>query len=261
MKGLLRGALVQLHVVHALILRETRTRFGQHQLGYLWALLEPMIWIGTFAGLYTVAQRRVPAGMDIVGFLATGVVTYQLFSSCAGKVSEAINGNRALLFYPQVQPLDLAIARLVLEAATLITVFTLIVGLNMLAMHDVVGADDLLRVAMGLTLAALLGGSLGLFLCMLGVLSGAVERLRGPLMRPLFWISGLFFTVEDLPPHARDLALINPVLHCVELVRSGWYHSYRAPHASPSYILMIALTLMFVGLLLERAVRHRVELS
>ena len=80
-------------------------------------------------------------------------------------------------------------------------------------------------------------------------------------MRPLFWISGLFFTVGDLPHRARDLALLNPVLHAVELTRSGWFVSYRAPYASPSYIAVIALSLLLVGLIVERAVRHRVELS
>jgi len=38
-KIFLRGLVVQGEVIHALILRETRTRFGAYQLGYLWALL------------------------------------------------------------------------------------------------------------------------------------------------------------------------------------------------------------------------------
>jgi hypothetical protein len=35
----------QSRVIHALIIRETRTRFGDSKLGYGWALLEPMLHI------------------------------------------------------------------------------------------------------------------------------------------------------------------------------------------------------------------------
>jgi capsular polysaccharide transport system permease protein len=256
-----RGALVQGHVIHALILRETRTRFGTQQLGYLWALLEPMIWIATFAIMYKVADRRVPAGMDVVGFLATGIVTYELFSGTAARVGEAINGNRGLLFYPQVQPLDLAIARSALEAATMITVFILIMMLNALFFPEVPGIDDPLQVALGLLMAAFLGAGLGLTLCTLGVLSNVVERIRGPLMRPLFWFSGLFFILEDVPAQTRSVVLANPVFHCVEIVRSGWFQSYESPSVSGGYAFVIGLAFMLFGLFVERAVRHRVELS
>ena len=48
----MRGSLTQLQVVHALLLRETKTRFGANQLGYLWALIEPSLVIAMFAIVY-----------------------------------------------------------------------------------------------------------------------------------------------------------------------------------------------------------------
>ena len=35
----MHGLVVQLQVIHALIMREIKTRFGTHRLGYVWALL------------------------------------------------------------------------------------------------------------------------------------------------------------------------------------------------------------------------------
>ena len=109
---------LEVRVVQALALRETRTRFGANQLGYLWALLEPLFWIGTFWGLFRVVDRHAPNGMEIIPFLATGIVPYHLVMKTAEKGSQAINGNKALLFYPQVQTLDLIFARGALELAT-----------------------------------------------------------------------------------------------------------------------------------------------
>jgi capsular polysaccharide transport system permease protein len=259
---LARGAFIQLQVVHALVLRETRTRFGAHQLGYLWAVLEPLMWIGTFWGLYMVTHRQTPHGLDTVAFLGTGILTYELFNKNVGRVGEAINGNTALLFYPQVQPIDLVWARAALETATIGSVFVLVMAGNLLLRPDEAArVDDLLRTMQGLGCAALLGSALGLTLCMLGQLSNVVERLRGPIMRPMFWISGLFYTFDQAPPQAQPILSYNPVLHCVEMVREGWFDGYDSSQASASYVLGCALALLALGLLLERVVRRRLELT
>lgn len=255
-----RGAAVQARVVHAIALRETRTRFGGHKLGYVWALLEPLFWIGTFWGLFTLVGRTAPANADIVPFLATGIIPYELVMKTADRAALSISGNKALLFYPQVQPLDLVIARTVLEVATALVVFTLIVGGHAVAVQRF-DVDDVLTTFFGLMLAGALGAAFGLVLCASMVVFPTLDRMRGPLMRPLFWMSGLFFTAESMPSDLRDLMLWNPILHCVELVRAGWFESYDARHASPAYVCAWILALGFVGLTLERSVRHKVELS
>jgi capsular polysaccharide transport system permease protein len=251
---------VQTEVVHAVVMRETRTRFGAHRLGYLWALIEPIIIILTFYGLGRLANRTAPPGMDIYTFITTGLVPYNLFASCVGRVAESINGNKALLYYPHVQPLDLAIARCLLEAVTLTAVFMVLMGIHALYRQELV-FDSLVLTLFGLTLAALLGAVVGLVFCCLGQISNVVDRVRGPLLRPLFWISGVFFTAEVVPGHLRGAALKNPVLHTVELVRAGWFTSYSAGHADPGYVLAWIVVLGLVGLVLERVVRRRIELS
>ena len=65
-----RGLDSQLAVVNALILRETRTRFGRNRLGYLWAVIEPVLVTLTFYAVLKVSKRELPAGMtggDVTG--------------------------------------------------------------------------------------------------------------------------------------------------------------------------------------------------
>jgi capsular polysaccharide transport system permease protein len=255
-----RGLMIQSEVVFAVILRETRTRFGRNKLGYLWALLEPTIMIVTFHVFYRLANRTAPVGMDLFSFIATGVVPYTLFMNSVTRVAESVNSNKALLFYPQVQPLDLAIARSLLEAATFAAVFILLLGGHAIITKDL-EIDEPLRVIFGMGLVSLLGSSLGLVFCGLQQFSTVAERARGPMLRPLFWISGIFFTVESLPESVRGVMMTNPLLHCTELVRDGWFESYSDTHTDVFYVLAWVLGLMVVGLVLERAVRRRIELS
>ncbi len=260
MRELLRGATTQARVVYALALRETRTRFGAHQLGYLWALLEPIFWILTFWGFFLIVDRAAPMGMAVIPFLVTGIVTYELAVKTADRVALSIDGNKALLFYPQVHTLDLVFARGWLEFATSLTIFTVLMGGYALAAQVFI-VDDILKVLFGLALAGLLGTTLGTVLCSLNVYSNATQRIKGPVMRPLFWISGLFFSANAIPSHIREYLLWNPILHCIELVRDGWFPGYHASYASPGYVAVWIIVLAFIGLTLERRVRPKVQLS
>ncbi len=253
-----RGWLGQTQVVRALVLRETKTRFGTNQLGYLWAFANPLMFIGMFAVMFHVTGRTLPQGMDTLTFLATGVLTHKFFLDVSGRSMSAIAGNRSLLFYPHVRPLDLIFARVQLEFATLAVVFVGVILANGL-WNQHLQIDSLLMVVLGAVLATGLGATLGLTLCSLSVFSNSVERLAPPMMRPLFWTSGVFFTANELPPAARDFLLWNPVLHCTEIVRSGMFVSYSDSHASIAYPLSWIIGLAFVGLTLERVARRHVE--
>jgi capsular polysaccharide transport system permease protein len=172
-----RGLGSQLDVIVALILRETRTRFGRNRLGYLWALVEPIVVTFTFYAVLLVAGRATPPGMGMFGFIATGVLPYTLFSNTVTRVSDAVSSNKALLYYPQVRPLDLVIARALLEAATFVAVFILVMGADALIARRL-DLDSSLQVIGGLAIASAVGTTLGLIFCGLGQVSSSRSRSR-----------------------------------------------------------------------------------
>jgi capsular polysaccharide transport system permease protein len=252
--------LVQIQVIHALVLRETRTRFGLNRLGYLWAILEPLLFIGTFVLIFRVLGRAAPDRMPIIPFLATGFMPYLLFRETSGRGLHAIEANRGLLFYPQVRPLDLVLARTLLEIVTNFVAFAIIIAIYSTYTGQFEIANPL-RVLTGLGLAAGIGATLGLILCAAGVFSDFVERLHGPLIRPLFWFSGLMYPTSHLPLTYRNLLVYNPIVHAVELTRAGYFRGYRADHVGVGYPLMCITVLAFVGLTLERVARRHLVLS
>jgi capsular polysaccharide transport system permease protein len=97
--------------------------------------------------------------------------------------------------------------------------------------------------------------------CGLSVFSPTVERLYGPLVRPLFWFSAVFYPVDSVPTGLHKVLMYNPLVHAVELVRRGWFPGYVSRHIDPWYPAAWIVVLLFFGLSLERVVRRRLELS
>lgn len=254
-----QGLRVQAQVVYALILRETRTRFGKNRLGYLWAVIEPLLVIGTFAWLMAEGLRHsLPPGMTVLSFLATGFIPYHFFTDIHARMANAVQANKALLYYPRVLPIDLMWARFLLEFSTQFVVFLLVLGGDALYFERLT-LDNVAELLLGLFLAAGLGAGVGVTFGALGTMYPVIDRIEGALFRPLMFISGIWFTANELPVEIREILLWNPVLHCVELVRDGWFKSYQARYADPWYPAAWALILIAIGLTLERVARRSDE--
>jgi capsular polysaccharide transport system permease protein len=251
-----RGLRIQAQVVYALVLRETRTRFGKNRLGYLWAVIEPLLVIGTFAWLMSEGLRHsTPPGMTVLSFLATGFIPYHFFNDINARLSGATRSNRPLLYYPRVLPIDLLWARFLLEFSTQFAVFLIILGGDALY-YERLTLDSVPLLLTGLFCAAGLGAGVGVLISALGTMYPVVDRIEGALFRPMMFISGIWFTANELPVDIRELLMWNPVLHCTELVRDGWFTSYQARYANAWYPLAWALALLGVGLTLERVARR-----
>lgn len=260
LRRLVRGFQVQFTVLHALMLRETRTRFGLNRLGYFWALFEPVSVIATFYVGFRVVGTQPPLGTHLVDFIVTGLLPFELVTSTADRCAEAINGNRSMLFYPQVHRLDLVFARALLEAITMLVVMSLLLGVEAFFVPGI-RVDDWLGLMTAILLGSLLGTGLGLVYCMASVVSSLVDRIRGVISRPLFWVSGIFFTADGIPPEFLGVARWNPILHVIELVRQAFYPNYTSEIASATYVSAWALGLLAIGFLLERGVRRRIEIA
>lgn len=242
-------------VIFALILRETKTRYGRYKLGYIWAFLEPVLFISILSFIFSI-RRSVPFDVPTVLFCATGVIPFFLFRNIVTQTMTAIRANIQLLVFPQVQVSDLGFARTVLDFATYIVVFALLMaGIDFLQIAPV-SIQNPIQLFQAAFLIVLTGYGFGTSVCSLALLFPAIEVLIATLiLRPLFFVSGVFFSVDMLPPDLRAIALFNPILQLIELFRSAFFANFDSQYVDMSYLVGFSLTQVFLGLLLQRAFR------
>jgi len=251
---------IQGKVVWALILRETRTRFGRHRLGYLWAVLEPAGMLLILMAIFSLVGRLAPSGLDFPVFLATGIVPFFMFRTMLNRAAQAIEGNRGLLVYARVKPLDLVIARSLLEAATYLVVFALILSVLGALGYQARPHQPLMVLSAMATLATL-GFGLGAAIAAFQVVMPSIQQFVNFINRPLYFISGIFFSIEVVPEPYRSWLLLNPILHAIELIRAGFFATYDGRYADPGYLLEWVAGAVLLGLVAQRALRRCVTVT
>ena len=252
---LLDGAAVQARVVGALILRELKTRFGRSKIGYLWAVIQPAFVIAAIAVIVTVIGGDLRRGLPTASFLATGFIPFKLFMSVLSRARGAVEGNRGLLLHPRITTLDIIIARTLLEGATSLLVLVVLGG-GIVALGLDRSPVSPLGLVADLGLAMLLGFGIGLAVGAMAIVLSSVERIVSVINNVLFFLSGVFYLPESLPPEIREPLLFNPILHITEFARISWYGADAFPaHGSVGYVLWWSATAAFLGLVAERAMR------
>jgi capsular polysaccharide transport system permease protein len=238
---------MQLRVLSALMLRETRVTFGTSQLGYLWAIVTPAAGTAALAAIYSLAGRHPPFGESLALFFATGILTLELFSKLGASLMTALEANAALLNYPPVRRLDVLFARALLIGATYAAIMAIfLVGLIALDLARWPWAPETVVLAFSVTF--LLGLGYGIASAVILHFWQSWRHVEKILTRPLFFVSGIFYVPGFLPPAARDWLWWNPVLHCVEWMRCGFYPLYHSAVLDRGYVVGWALALVLLGL-------------
>lgn len=215
---------VQRRVVFALLMREVMTRFGRHNLGFLWLFFEPMLFTLGVTALWTATKAVHGSTLAIVPFAVTGYSSVLLWRNMPSRCIGAVDPNRTLLYHRNVRVLDIYIARLLLEIMGATMSFgTLTLFFSGIGWMDL--PEDVLQVLGAWFMLAWFGSALAIFLGSLSEEYEVVDKLWHPASYLLFPLSGAAFLVDALPKSAQSLALFLPMVNGVECLRDGFFGS------------------------------------
>jgi capsular polysaccharide transport system permease protein len=125
---------------------------------------------------------------------------------------------------------------------------------------DVAVQDPLTVLLVFLTLG-LFGLGLGALACVGATLAPDMAQVVQIVLRPLFFISGIFFSVEVIPGEYRPWLLWNPVLHALELIRGAYFQAIDLHYGDPVYLAYWTIGALALGLLTFHVYRTRMVAS
>jgi capsular polysaccharide transport system permease protein len=253
----IRSLSIQARVIGALLMRELITRYGRHNIGFMWVFVEPMMFTVGVLLLWTVFKTHTTK-LPMVPFTIMGYATVLLWRNTINRCGNAIEPNRALLHHRNVRVLDLFSARLILEVAgasvSFITLLAVLIGVGAISMPD-----DIFKMITAWLLLAWFAMPMGLLVGSLIVVSETVERVWHVFTYLFLPVSGAFFMVDWIPKHLQALALLVPTIDGVELLREGYFGPYIHAHYDVPYLICVDATLTLMALFAIRLASRTVE--
>ena len=253
-----RSLTIQIRVIGALLMREVITRYGRHNIGFMWLFLEPMLFTLGVTALWTATKAAHGSNLPIVPFAITGYSSVLLWRNGSGRCAKAIEPNLSLLYHRNVRVIDVFFSRLILEIAG-ITISLIVISLVCISVEWMQVPADTLMMVIAWILLAWFAAALGLVVGAISELSEMFERLWHTVMYLLFPLSGALFMVDWLPKAVQEIVLWLPMVHGTEMLRHGYFGDSIHTYENPSYFVLINLITSLIGLALVKETGRRVE--
>ena len=246
-----------LHVLHALMLRDMRTRFGASLWGYAVVVLWPCVHVFVLIAIYSAQKIAAPLGGDRALFFATGAVPVLVFQYVSREVMKSVIANRPLTYYPHVKLFDLIFSRVLVEIVTGFLALIVVTSILKLVGTDPVPASPITAVC-GYLAAIALGIGVGTInVAIIGFFPGWL--IGYALFSIILYVSsGVIFLPSFLPDSIYRWLKYNPALQVAEWVRSAYYPD-AGLQIDYLYVIVFGLTCVGIGLFLIKTVVSRMQ--
>lgn len=254
----MNGLSIQLRVIYALIMREIITRYGRHNLGFVWLFAEPMMFATGIMFIWSIFKGSHGSSIPVLPFALVGYSTILLWRNVASRCTDTIQPNRSLLFHRNVLVMDLFIARIGLEiigaTASFITLMMICITVELIN-----APEDMIEMMFAWILLAWFSAVLGLIVGCFSEMSHLFHRIWHPVAYFMLPISGSLVMASSMNSHLREALLYVPMVDCAEMLREGYFGSIVHSYYDVYYILIVNTIMTLLGLILVRYVEGTVE--
>jgi len=238
-----------------MVRRELRQKYKGSVLGVLWYLVNPVVLMGAYALVFSVLWRIVDIP-DYPLFLIVGLIVWVFFAQAllAAAPSLVLSAPlvRKVRFPREAIPASVATVQLITFAVML----AILVPVALAVRGSLDPALLLLPVIVTLLFGLVLG--LSLVVSALHAHYRDVEPVLGAALLPWFFLTPIFFRVDDLPGVADHrligdaLEWANPIAPFIQALRDVLYTGAAPSLGVLAYLLGVAVLALGVGALVFR---------
>jgi ABC-type polysaccharide/polyol phosphate export permease len=238
-----------------MVRRELRQKYKGSALGVLWYFVNPLVLMGAYALVFSVLWRIVDIP-DYPLFLLLGLIVWVFFAQALLAAAPSLVQNASLVrkvrFPRETIPASVAVVQL----STFLVMLAIVLPVALAVRGSLDPALALLPLIVAPLFCLVLG--LSLLVAVLHAHYRDVEPVLAAALLPWFFITPIFFRVEDLPGvedhrwvgDALDWA--NPVAPFIEAVRDVLFVGSAPSLGHMAYLLAVGAGALALGVLLFR---------
>ena len=232
---------------------ELRVEATRAYLGFLWWFVEPVMYMAVFYLIFEAGLRS--GGADYAPFLLCGLVAWKWFASTVLAAANALGRNAGVMQQVYLPKLVFPLALTVSYTFKFAMIFILLLlYLTVVCGKPVSMAWAALPVLLLVQLA---------FVVAVSVLAASIvpfapdlKLLLDNVMAMLFFVSGIFFDIDNMSEALQGVLRLNPVAVLIESYRAVLLHGAWPHWDRLAAIVAVSLLLLGAGMALFRRFDH-----
>lgn len=224
-------------------LAQLRSESSRAYLGYIWWVLEPLLYLLVFYVVFALVLSR--GDENYVRDLLIGLVVFKWFDGAIRSSMDVIQQNAGLIDRVYLPKIVLPLVNVVSQGVKFTVVFVLLLAANTLLGGFSLQSFLLLPLLLIVHLLLVLAGA-----CFVAAITPFIPDLRmvfDKFMTLLFFLSGIFYTAESIPESVRIYFYANPLFTLIES-----YRTVLVAHETPNlaallYVSLLSLLIFFIA--------------
>lgn len=225
-------------VIGTVAIRNVKLRYKNSILGFLWTLINPLIYLTIFIFIF---NQAFPDIENYPLYALTGLIIWTFFSGTSIQIMNSIIDSAGILkslgVPPIVFPLSYLVSSLINFLLSLIPFFALMLFFGFQP------SMESLLIFPGLLLFGMFTFGSSLLLCSFNVFFRDVSMFYNTIMPALFYFTPIAYSFNLVPEKAKIFVKLNPIFHYIEFFREVLYHN-NTPSIS-NILIICTLSLFF----------------
>ena len=223
-------------LLQQMVMRNIQLRFRGSFFGWLWSFLLPLLMLTVYTivfGNFFKSRWGVDIGENKMVYavaLFSGITFYNLFgesvSISAGCISGNVNYVKKVRFPLEFLPLSQVLSTAILTVPWFLLLFGCVIGV----FHQVNWTWLLLPFS--LLPLMLFSAGVSFFVASLGVYFRDVQYLIGVLLQMFFFLSPIFYRLDNVPEQYKGIMALNPMVWFIELNRRLLFYGALPDYSS-----------------------------
>jgi len=232
---------------------DLKAEAARSYLGLLWWIIEPVLYLGAFYILFVLVMQR--GGPDFVPTFLCGAVVWKWFASGIQGGSHAISAHRGLLQQVYVQKFIFPVIAVLGSTARFVPVFLIFIfflllyGIPVQATWLAAPLVIFTQLCLVLSLAMLVGAITPFLPDLKAVIDNG--------MMALFFISGVFFNINEVHEPLKSYLLLNPMAGLIDEYRNIMLRGIWPDTGRLAIVLTDSIALGALALALLKQMDHK----
>jgi lipopolysaccharide transport system permease protein len=244
-------------LLYFLILRDIKVRYKQTILGVTWVVIQPVVSMLVYSGLFGVLLQVPTGGLPYPLFVLTGLLPWQYFTNALTKSTNSVVDNASLvskIYFPRlIIPLAGVLSNLVdFFVSAIVLAFFLLA-------YRVSPTPAVVWLPFFLLLAILTAFGFGLWLSALNVRYRDVRHLIPFVVQIWMYLTPVVYGAALIPERFRWLLGLNPMSGVVEGFRWALVGSKSSQTGAPGPLFAISIFMTIVVLVTGLVFYRKVE--